>query len=86
MIFVYREYYPDGGMNDCIGSVDSIDKITSFLSNSPRSQYQNMEGEVLNRVTGAIVCKLSSTWNYDTSTASWNLVDINNIQSSSNEI
>lgn len=42
LLFSYAEYYPCGGMHDCIFSTDSIDKLNEYIIERFKdSWYQN---------------------------------------------
>jgi hypothetical protein len=57
-IFAGQQYYPFGGMEDYIGSVDALDEIQAFIDNCPDKPYRGWDwAHALDIITGERVDK-----------------------------
>lgn len=57
MVFAYRRFYPDGGIKDLVGCVDSLDEVIDCLDNAdPGSEL--LDGNVYDTKLEKIDSKL----------------------------
>ena len=65
MIFAFYCYYPNGGMNDYVGSVQFIGDILPFLTKRKDRDVSTMRGHVFDRQTNTIIYNLKPTCDDD---------------------